>query len=226
MNKSKKNYLELCQGKVDDFKASLPRVVDPAEISLKAKIPFKAITYREALLHRITELSDTSINLYKDKEKTISFMIIARSVHETFSLLYMLHKNMTEAIETKSVIKFDEYIMTNTFGYRMKGNDNLPQMPNILKAIDQVDKILDGAFRRTYESMSEFCHPNCAGVHSAYVKIDKENFLAYIGADKTQKSVDAYMGSLFATLEMFEHYYNQISKLMDEFIDICESEFR
>ncbi len=215
-----------CDDKVRSFKSSLTNVVDPASISHTAKIPFKVMTYREALLHRMTELSDTAIELYKAGNKAISFMLITRAAHETFSLLYVLNNKVGSVVKAESIGDFDDYIMTHTFGYRMKENDNLPTMPNILKSIDKVDKILDGHFRRTYETLSEYCHPNCSGVHQAYVKIDKENFLAYIGSEYTDLPQEAYMGTLYASLEMFESYYNDISKNMNDFIGVCEREFK
>lgn len=214
--------LSKCVDKVASFKASLPSRVDPAQISQKAKIPFKALTYREALLHRITELADTACELFKLPEKVISAFIITRAVHETFSLLYVLHTKISNVVFSKDLGDFDEYIMTNTFGYRTKGEDELPTMPNILGAIDKVDKIMEGSFRRTYENLSEYCHPNCSGVHAAYVKIDKENIWADIGVNHTRLPVEPYVGTLLASLEMFEHFYNNISEIMDEFTDICE----
>tara|TARA_R110001592_G_scaffold353288_1_gene652025 strand:+ start:1037 stop:1717 length:681 start_codon:yes stop_codon:yes gene_type:complete len=224
-NLESEDFKKCCE-KIQSFKTSLPSVVDPASISHTAKIPFKVITYREALLHRMTELSDTAIELYKADNKAISFMLITRAAHETFSLLYVLNKKVIGVVKDNSIGDFDNYIMTHTFGYRMKENDNLPTMPNILKSIDKVDKVLEGSFRRTYEALSEYCHPNCSGVHQAYVKIDKEQVLAYIGSEYTNLPQEAYVGTLYASLMMFEEYYNDISKYMPDFIAVCESEFK
>ena len=56
MSAPEEEMFDKCFEKVKSFKASLPETVDPRDISLKAKIPFKALVYREALLHRVTEL--------------------------------------------------------------------------------------------------------------------------------------------------------------------------
>ncbi len=222
----KNSNLSKCLEKVADFKACLPNRVDPASISHKAKIPFNVLTYRESLLHRMTELSDSATELYCVPNKAISAIILTRAAQETFALLYVLHLKVTEVVNTKKSDGFHEYLMTNTFGYRTDGDDDLPTMPNILGAIDKVDKTLGGHFRRSYESLSEYCHPNCAGVHSSFVKIDKENIWADIGSTHTRESVDPIVGTLLASLELFEHYYNKMSPMMNEFIDICENDIK
>ncbi len=220
----KNSNLSECLEKVASFKDSLPSRVDPASISHKAKIPFNVLTYRESLLHRVTELADSATELFCLPNKAISGIILTRAVQETMALLYVLHLKITKVISSKNLGDFHEYLMTNTFGYRTDGDDDLPTIPNILGAIDKVDKVLEGSFRKSYESLSEYCHPNCAGVHSSYVKIDKENVWADIGSTHTSKSVEPIIGTLLASLELFEHYYNQISPMMNEFIEICEND--
>jgi len=216
--------LSNCLDKIDSFKSSLPSRVDPAEIGSRSKIPFKALTYREALLHRITELADSSIGFLSSENKAVSGFILTRATYETMAMLFVLHSKIDDVVKSKEVGDFDDYIMNYTFGWRTEGNDGLPKIPNILGAIDKVDKILDGKYRRAYEDISEYCHPNCAGVHSSYVKYDKTNIWADIGAQFTKLKTDPTVGTLYATLEMFEHYYNDISTLMNDFIEICEDE--
>ena len=213
-----------CFEKISAFKESLPSRVDPAQISVKAKIPFKAISFREALIHRVTELSDSAFTFLTMEGKAVSGFILTRAVYETMALLFVLHTNIKRVVDSKAVGDFDEYIMTHTFGWRKEGEDNLPTMPNILGAIDKVDKFLDGHFRREYEAISEYCHPNCAGVHSSYVKIDKENIYADIGSQFTKTETMHAAGTLLSTLEMFEYFYNEISGLMADFVSICEGE--
>lgn len=213
-----------CLEKISAFKESLPSRVDPASISKKAKIPFKAISFREALFHRITELADSAFYFLTAEGKAVSGFILTRAAYETMALLFVLHTNIKKVIDSKSIGDFDDYIMTHTFGWRKEGVDDLPTMPNILGAIDKVDKFLDGHFRREYEAISEYCHPNCAGVHSSYVKIDKENIHADIGSQFTKTETISAAGTLFSTLEMFEIFYNEISALMPDFVSICEGE--
>ena len=218
--------LSKCLEKVEIFKSCLPNRVDPASISHKAKIPFNVMTYRESLLHRMTELSESATELYSTPNRAVSAIVLSRAAQETFALLYVLHLNVTNVVKTNRLDGFHDYLMTNTFGYRTKADDDLPTMPNILGAIDKVDKELGGHFRWSYEILSEYCHPNCAGVHSSYVKIDRENIWADIGSTHTIESIEPIIGMLLASLELFEHYYNEISSIMKVFIEICENDIK
>ena len=47
------------------LKASLPSRVDPATVSTRAKIPFKALCVREVLLYRVSELADAALACYQ-----------------------------------------------------------------------------------------------------------------------------------------------------------------
>jgi hypothetical protein len=222
---SRSNF-QRCTEKVAAFKASLPDRVDHRDISSTAKIPFQAITYREALFHRMAELSENAIDLFRNPKNAVSAIILTRAAQETFSLLYVLYFRINKVTSSKKLGDFHEYLMTNNLGYRTKGDDELPKMPNILDAIDKVDKDLEVSFRRSYESLSEYCHPNCAGVHSSYVIIDRENKWADIGSTNTEESIETRIGVLIGSLEMFEHYYNEISELSEGFIGICENELK
>ena len=220
------NYLSRCKDKVASFKASLPIRVDPNAISYKAKIPFKAVTYREALFYRATELAESATELYSYPDKVVSAFILTRAIYETTALLVVLHSKISAVVASKSVGDFDEYIMTNTYGWKLKVDDNLPTIPTILNAIDKADKVLGvgGLIRESYENISEYCHPNYAGVKGAYVKFDKDNDWADMGVTFTNIDAEPVIGTLLSDLEIFELYYNKISSLMNDFVDVCENE--
>jgi hypothetical protein len=215
-----------CTEKVAAFKASLEDRVDPRDISSTAKIPFQAIWYREALLHRMAELSENAIDLFRNPKNAVSAIILTRAAQETFSLLFVLYFKINQVTSSKKLGDFHEYLMTYNFGYRTEGDDELPKMPNILNSINKVDKVLEVNFSRSYEGLSEYCHPNCAGVHSSYVTIDRENIWADIGSTHTEESIEPLIGALIASLERFEQYYNEISELSEGFIGICENELK
>jgi hypothetical protein len=217
--------LERCKLKIEQLNTILPSTIDYRDISLKAKIPFIVLGYSGALLHRVAELADSSVELYGKPKRTISAILLARAVMETTAMLYVLHRRVAEAVTKRSTSELREYLDTNIFGWRTEGEDNLPKMPNILGAIDQVDKhLLEGRYRRTYEGLSEYCHPNCAGVHMAYVKLDKINRRAHVGAEFTKIDTEAQLGALLSCLHIATDAYEKIAGLMKEFIGVCEYE--
>lgn len=54
-----KEYLSHSKRLVNEFKLNLPKKVYAADLSVKSKIPFKAVPLREVLLYRVTELAET-----------------------------------------------------------------------------------------------------------------------------------------------------------------------
>ncbi len=216
--------LKKCREIVSRFETSLPTRVDPASLSTSAKIPFKAVVLRETLLHRVTELAATATELYERKNRVISAFLITRAVHETTALLYWLYLRMNRVVDEKLIGDFDEFIMKLLFGWKKEEDDNLPVAFNILTAIEKLDKLLDGKFRRNYDFLSEFCHPNYSGVHGAYAKIDRDNIWADIGPEHTNVSLLPGLHILVVVLEIFEHYYNKTGDLLKPFIKLCEDD--
>jgi hypothetical protein len=216
--------LNNCKQKLAELNSILPSEIDYRNISLKAKIPFVVLGYRGALIHRVTELAGSSIDLFEKPKSAISAILLTRAVMETTAMLFVLHKRLNESLNMKNTDDLKKYLDKNIFGWRTEANDDLPKMPNILGAIDQVDNYLDGKFRAAYEGLSEYCHPNCAGVHLAYIKLDKINRRADIGAEFTALETEAKLGILLISLEIFIEKYKQISNKMEEFINVCEYE--
>ena len=67
--------------------ASLPQRLDPATISLTAKLPFRAMSLREALIHRVADLSEAAVRLYESGQ-TLPAFVITRALMETAASLY------------------------------------------------------------------------------------------------------------------------------------------
>ena len=61
---------------VAEFQGDLTSRVDRASISLKAKIPLKALALREALMYRMTDVAEGACQLY---EMSSSNLIMTRT---------------------------------------------------------------------------------------------------------------------------------------------------
>lgn len=204
---------------VYQFKHNLPSRVDPASLTWKSKIPWKAVNLREALLYRITELAESAIELYENQNRIISAFIITRSIHETIALYYSFYIKLKKVIDNQSLDNFDEYLMKLLFGW--KNDDDFPNAPNILNAVNELNKQID-TFRHIYDRLSEFCHPNYSGVFGAYAKINKET--GWVDFGKEMKKINPMIGlhPLVASLELFKFYYNESAELIRSLIEICE----
>jgi len=204
----------------EEFRQNLPKKIYAASLSVKSKIPFKAVPLREALVHRLTELAEVACALY-DQKKTVSAFIITRSVMETAAMLYWLHKKIQAVVASNELGDIDIFLMRTMFGWR---DDTMPaQAFNILKPIDELDKQFPG-YRGLYEALSEFTHPNWSGVHGAYAKTDQKNFMENLGSEFTQLPLAIGLQPLVASLEIFKFYYNQLSEMFPEFIRICDAD--
>ena len=200
---------------------NLPKVVDPASISVSAKIPFKVIIYREALIWRTEELARCACSLYQC-EDIGSAITLTRAVTENAAAVWYLLQIIQDTSDASHVTDLDERIMRLLMG--SKSNDEMPSALNVLTMLKKADKSIPGVLS-TYDSLSEFAHPNWAGTLLLYSKNDHDKILTHFG--KNVRSIESPLGlglnSLIGALAMFEHAYNWISDLMPYFISVCEA---
>lgn len=213
--------LEEAKARVQLMTDSLPEVVDPASISLSAKIPYKAILYREALIWRTEELARCACDLYH-QEAIVSAIILTRATTENAAAIWYLMQLIQNAAQDKEL---DEQIMQLLMGSR--SNNEMPDAVHVLKMLRKAEKSIPGIFS-AYESLSEYAHPNWSGTSRLYSKTDPGKFLTHLG--KNVRSIDPPLGlglnSLIAALAMFEYAYNKISDLMPGFVSVCETTLR
>ncbi len=115
--------------------------------------------------------------------------------------------------------KFDEYLRKLLFGW--KNDDDFPSIPNILNAVDELDKQID-TFRHIYDRLSEVCHPNYSGAFGAYAQINKETGWVDFGKEIKKNSPIIGLHPLVSSLELFKLYYNESAELITSLIEICE----
>jgi len=205
---------------ISQFKSNLPNRVDPASLTWKSKIPWKAVNLREALLYRITELGESAIDLYEKQNRIISAYIITRAVHETTALFYSFYLRLKMVTDDHSLKDFDEFLMKLLFGW--KNDKDFPPAINILNAVDKLDKLIDG-FRYNYDRLSEVCHPNYSGVFGAYAVTNRETGWVDFGSEIKNLSPMIGLHPLVSSLEMFKHFYNESAELVPTLIEICEN---
>lgn len=220
MNSSKSNEIEqLSQAKelAESVRASLINEVYAGSLTLNSKLPFKAISLRELLHHRLSDLVDVSIQLC-EANLLVSAFVMARAVVETTAMLFWLHKKTVEFNKTKDVGVFDQFLMKGMFGSKDAEGPVLPH--NILSAVDHLEKKSNG-FRHMYDILCEFTHPNYAGVLGTYGWIDESKHMVYLGKHHQELPAFFAVGPLTICMELFKEYYN---KLSEEF-KVCNDYF-
>lgn len=76
------------------IRGSLPKDLYVASLSLNSKLPYKATSFRELLIHRVSDIADTAVELYETKRLVPAF-IMTRALIETTAMLYWLHLEIT-----------------------------------------------------------------------------------------------------------------------------------
>jgi hypothetical protein len=205
---------------VKSLRMSLVSRTDPAQVSLTAKTPYKALQIREALLYRATDLADASCALV-DMQNLVSAACTTRAFQETLAMLFYINRKVKKAIDDQSISALDKTLMKALTG--SKNNPDMRDPINILTIVDRVDKEIPG-FRGVYDNLCELSHPNWAGTLGTYTKIDTEKLWVDFGKnirlkDTTQRHI-AF--TLRAGLELVVHIYNEFAELMPQLLKVCE----
>ena len=187
------DLLDEANSRVDLLANSLPDMVDPANISFSAKIPYKILAYREALIWRTEELARCAVTLYR-QENHLSAIILSRCVTESAASAWYLMESVEQQVLNGLENNFDsEVAMRLLMGD--KTNHDLPDPVHVLKTIRRADKTVPGVLS-SYNALSEFAHPNWSGTSLLFTQIDREILRTRLG--KYPRDIE---GSNLARLE-------------------------
>lgn len=135
------------------------------------------IAFREILLHRIYDLSDSAIELY-NKNKLVPASVLTRAVFETAALLFYGLKKIITANNTKSIDEVRDLLHRGIWGSRIW--DEEQKAIQVLTSLDHLDKEYHGV-RSAYDNLSEMAHPNVMGTGAAYSNYDLETGNSVLG---------------------------------------------
>ena len=219
MDRSPSTLRKEIADRLASFQENLPRALDPIALS-SSKLPFKALDYRETLIWRVTELAQSALETL-DQERFASAMLLTRAVVETVAALWYLSKKVGFAVDNDKLGDIDDYLMKLSLGHRK--DDEFPQAINVTTFVDHVDKEIPG-FRRQYDELSEYAHPNYLGTTGLYSHRDHQAFTISYGEKRGAKTAALSIGitNLSVALMLFEHTYNKLGGLMPAFITLCE----
>lgn len=169
---------------VSDLKETLTLKVDAAPPGVPSAFPFKVLSLREPLLHRIVDLVEASIYLCKN-DKGMGAAILARAVLEATALLFALLE-MVEGINDENFGDFERRLNAMLLGSK---NKTTPLVAvNIWTQIQKMDKSFEG-IEEHYGLLSELAHPNFAGVLNSYARLGSAKFELIVGSRTRLKSV-------------------------------------
>jgi hypothetical protein len=228
MNDRHEVLLDEVRARVSLLKKSLPQELDGFAVSSESKLPFKVLLYREALIWRMSELSESACRQF-ETEDLISAIVLARAAVETAAALWYLHGKVNGAVSSSSVGEIDTYLMKLIGGTSTVAVDSeptstpLPRPVRIGKFLEAVEREIEG-FSRQYGVLSDYAHPNWAGTTGSFARIDHKTAIVAFGKDgrssKFPKTV--VLSNLSVALAMFESSYNGLNDLLPAFVRLSE----
>jgi hypothetical protein len=223
MEESTTSLLNEIRERLELLESSLPSRVDAMAVSPTAKLPFKALCFRETLIWRMTELSRSAFESFENN-KIASAILLTRGAVETSAALWYLCGKIEATTQSGVVGNIDDYLMRLVVG--SKTDPVVPNPIHVMDFIRRVDKDVDG-FLHQYDSLSEFAHPNWAGTTLLYSKDDPTNLWTDFGANfDNENSKHIGVVNLSVALMFFERSYNRICALIPGFITLCESQLK
>lgn len=212
--------MEEIRGRIELLESNLPACIDAAEVSLTAKLPFKALWYREALVWRFAELCRSAFESYSN-EKLISAILLTRAAVESTAAMWYLNDKIEQTIEAQSLGEIDNHLMRLLCGW--KTDPAMPEAINVLTFIKKVEKDVEG-FLHQYEMLSEYAHPNWAGTALLYSDPDMVRRQTHFGSNLRQSENVMLCGviNLSTALMLFEIVYNRMADSVPAFIELCE----
>lgn len=214
-------FLERTVELIERFEASLPDRVDPAGMTHKSKLPFKIMSLRELLIHRVTVLSRSALEQYKQELRVPAFILI-RSVVETTAVLSRLTSELESFLESKDIDTLDEFLIKGLDGGR-KGDERATVASiNVMTLVNHMDKQFEG-FRNMYDVLCEYAHPNFMGTLDSFGRLDHENIWLDLGKEVTNPPAAFGLAPFYFSLLIFEEKYSAIQGLFEAVNEHFES---
>lgn len=216
------DFLEEIRCSLAVLEANLPKQVDGFALSSTTKLPFKALWFRDSLCWRMAQLSRSALNSFEEK-KLASAILLTRASMETCAALWYLSEILERAVSAQAIGETDNHLIKLLMGSKTD-TDVLPKAENVLNFVDRVEKKITG-FRREYERLSEFAHPNWAGTALLFSKPEETTGIAHLGENlrAEKEALFVGLGNLASALDIFVVSYNSVAAVASDFIRLCEA---
>lgn len=196
----------------ESLSASLPSSLDPAMLTLRSKLPFKVLSLRELLLHRVSALAIAAVQQF-EQHNYLGGIVLTRSVLETVAVAFALKRGLVRFRHTRNVEVLDGYVMRLLFA--SAAPDAKRSAMNVTGLVDAVDKRIPG-LRETYNSFSEYVHPNWSGMFGSFGTIEQHTLILRLGMSEESAAWGVGVNSLVGLLAEFQEIYNGLPLLITE----------
>lgn len=212
--------IEYARQQVEKIEKSLPQGFDISTLGFPSPIPFKVVTLREVLLHRLSELARSAVDLIS-AERPVAAVILTRGVMETTATLFAVKLLIDESLERREVSGADNTVMRLLFGGR---NERASQRAiNVQDHLEKMDETFAG-IKNWYDDLSDIADPNFPGLMGSYAAIDRSRFRVQLGPNPEwdEMGVRVALPALCACLEIAIHLYNGMKSPLERFVAMCQ----
>lgn len=193
------------EGRIARFKASQPESVQASRLTVNSKIPYQLLGARELIFVRATDLADTAWGLFK-QGRVIPSYVLMRACIETCCLAHYLNGKTAKFLRDQNDKAFHQLLRKILGGSRE--NPSSPVAVNVLTVIDHIDKEYDG-FRKMYDVMCEYAHPNYSGLLAAYGNLDGK-FELRLGQGAREVPEAFGLAPFSMALSILEYEYHEL----------------
>lgn len=208
---------------LEALSSNLPTRIQAADIG-RAKLPYKVLSFREALCWRIEELARNSLALLDDGQLAAG-ALLSRAVVECAAASWHLKKFVDGIVERGVQASSDDTAMKLLLGSRIW--DEMPQAVNVLTMLKKADEEISGILGH-YERLSEYAHPNWLGTSFLFSRNLEEELATEFGRQARGNDnltvLQASLVGLATSLGIFEFSYNGISQQIQGLVAKCELE--
>lgn len=150
-----------------EVRAMLRAEVRARDLPYQTAVPLKLIIIREALLHRVSDMADGARAMFEERRAAPAVLLV-RAAMETTALMHRLVSKLREGIAATSATDLEALTMDTLFANRIKGKPH--PAASVLTTVKKLGASFgagDGLLEQ-YEALSEWAHPNWAGVMQTY----------------------------------------------------------
>lgn len=195
------------------------------DVSPVAKIPFKTTVLLQVGLRRALELTESTVREI-NAHSLVSAFVTSRALFETACVIFYTWKKVETVLNSRSnrvLEEFDDDVMQLLLGARDKDWGGPVQAKNILTVIDHVSKVFKEA-RKRYDALSEFAHPNYAGMLEIYQRSDNRRQRFIHPWKDNRGRLPLLMASVLESLTIINFALEKFKDRLPDFVRLCEEE--
>jgi hypothetical protein len=205
---------------LSDWKKNLRTSVNPISKYIAYKPTFNADVYRESVLYRFIELTESAYMLYRSN-LLVGAVVSARAAQETLAVAWFVNTKLEHLAKTKDLSHFSETMNRLIVGW--SNDEELPEKINVFTCIDSVDKTMKGKFRKHYEMLSEYAHPNYNGTFGAYGDPNHETNEVTLGNyPRSSGALKSHIEStLVLCISLLDSIQEKYEVVINSALDVC-----